>query len=254
MPTGAYFAYHRDSAGKALRISEPMQSRLTGRPTILLSKRISKEDGSFGGVLTAAIDSDYFSGFYRAFQLGPDGGISLLRNDGAVLSRWPFSNQSTDLSKIGPVHDTPQAELGRILQDHLAVRRRREIFRLRGNAAISAGRHGGDVRRLAALGLVDGAAHRRARGGRAALHDHPARRIALGAVQFPHQDRTRAAARASRIIACWRTISPTSSSCSTAAARSAMCRNRSNRCWAFARRTSSANPASTWFTPRTRKA
>ena len=27
-----YFAYHRDNAGKALRISEPFQSRLTGRP------------------------------------------------------------------------------------------------------------------------------------------------------------------------------------------------------------------------------
>ena len=77
-----YFAYHRDHADKALRVSEPLQSRLTGRPTILLSRRVTKEDGSFGGVLTAAIDSDYFSGFYRAFQLGPDGGISLLRNDG----------------------------------------------------------------------------------------------------------------------------------------------------------------------------
>ncbi|MGH6641980.1 MAG: diguanylate cyclase [Bradyrhizobium sp.] len=94
-----YFAYHRDSADRSLRINEPLQSRLTGRKTILLTKRVFKEDGSFGGVLTAAIDSDYFSGFYRAFQLGPDGGISLLRNDGVVMSRWPFSNRSTDLSK-----------------------------------------------------------------------------------------------------------------------------------------------------------
>lgn len=96
----AYFIYHRDNADKTLRISEKFQSRLTGRPTILLSKRVTKQDGSFGGVLTAAIDSDYFSGFYRAFQLGPDGGISLLRNDGVVLSRWPFSSQSTDLSRL----------------------------------------------------------------------------------------------------------------------------------------------------------
>jgi len=94
-----YFAYHRDSADKALRINAPLQSRLTGRSTILLSKRVFKEDGSFGGVLTAAIESDYFSGFYRAFQLGPDGGISLLRHDGVVMSRWPFSSTSTDLSR-----------------------------------------------------------------------------------------------------------------------------------------------------------
>jgi len=94
-----YFAYHRDNDGQKLRISEPFQSRLTGRTTILLSKRIGRQDGSFGGVLTAAIDSDYFNNFYRTFQLGPDGGISLLRSDGIVLVRWPFSNANPDLSK-----------------------------------------------------------------------------------------------------------------------------------------------------------
>ena len=50
-----YFVYHRDNDGQKLRISEPFRSRLTGRSTILLSKRISKQDGSFGGVLTAWI-------------------------------------------------------------------------------------------------------------------------------------------------------------------------------------------------------
>lgn len=94
----SYFIYHRDTPGSALRISEPLQSRLTGRSTIILSKRIDRQDGSFGGVLTAAIDSDYFHGFYKTFQLGPDGGISLLRSDGAVLIRWPLSDRSTNLS------------------------------------------------------------------------------------------------------------------------------------------------------------
>jgi diguanylate cyclase (GGDEF)-like protein/PAS domain S-box-containing protein len=94
----SYFIYHRDTPGNALRINEPLQSRLTGRPTIILSKRIDRQDGSFGGVLTAAIDSDYFHRFYKTFQLGPHGGISLLRNDGAVLIRWPLSDRSTNLS------------------------------------------------------------------------------------------------------------------------------------------------------------
>ncbi|QDW38281.1 diguanylate cyclase [Bradyrhizobium sp. KBS0727] len=94
-----YFIFHRDTSGQALRISEPLQSRLTGRPTILLSKRIEHQDGSFAGVLTAAIDSDYFNGFYRLFQLGPDGGITLIRSDGTVLIRWPHSDATADLSK-----------------------------------------------------------------------------------------------------------------------------------------------------------
>ena len=87
----SYFIYHRDSADPKLRISDPLLSRITGRRTILLSKRISNQDGSFGGVLTAAIDSGFFDNFYDAFNLGPHAGISLLRNDGVLLARWPAS-------------------------------------------------------------------------------------------------------------------------------------------------------------------
>lgn len=94
----AYFAYHRDTPGNALHINAPLQSRLTGRTTIILSKRIDRQDGSFAGVLTAAIDSDHFNEFYRTFQLGPDGSIGLLRDDGVILIRWPASEKIIDLS------------------------------------------------------------------------------------------------------------------------------------------------------------
>ena len=94
----SYFTYHRETPGNALRINEPLQSRLTGRSTIILSKRIDKQDGSFAGVLTAAIDSDYFERFYRTFQLGAHGSISLLLGDGTVLIRWPATDKSTHLS------------------------------------------------------------------------------------------------------------------------------------------------------------
>lgn len=95
----SYFAYHRDTPDNAIRISELIQSRIDDRsPMIVLSKRITKLDGSFGGVVASAIDNDYFSRFYRTFQLGPDGGISLIRNDGSLLIRWPLSDRATDLS------------------------------------------------------------------------------------------------------------------------------------------------------------
>jgi diguanylate cyclase (GGDEF)-like protein/PAS domain S-box-containing protein len=93
-----YFTYHRETPGSALRINEPLQSRLTGRSTIIPVEAHRQADGSFAGVLTAAIDSDYFNQFYRTFQLGPDGSISLLRDDGVVLIRWPASDRSTNLS------------------------------------------------------------------------------------------------------------------------------------------------------------
>jgi diguanylate cyclase (GGDEF)-like protein/PAS domain S-box-containing protein len=94
-----YFIYHRDTVGPALRINAPLESRLTGRSTIILSKRISRQDGSFGGVLVAAIDNDYFNSFYNRFDLGAGGAISLIRSDGVLLIRWPLSNIGTDLSK-----------------------------------------------------------------------------------------------------------------------------------------------------------
>jgi diguanylate cyclase (GGDEF)-like protein/PAS domain S-box-containing protein len=94
-----YFIYHRDTVGPALRISAPVQSRLTGRSTIILSKRISRQDGSFAGVLIAAIDSDYFNSFYNRFQLGSGGAICLIRSDGIVLTRWPSMNVGADMSK-----------------------------------------------------------------------------------------------------------------------------------------------------------
>jgi len=95
-----YFAYHRDTPDSTIRISELLQSRIDERSSmIVLSKRITNLDGSFGGVVAAAIDRDYFNGFYRTFQLGPDGGISLIRSDGTLLIRWPASDKSKDLSR-----------------------------------------------------------------------------------------------------------------------------------------------------------
>lgn len=93
----SYFIYHRDTPDPAIRINEPLQSRLTGRTTIILSKRISTPTGGFNGVLVAAIDSEYFVDFYGGFRLGPDAGVSLLRRDGVILARWPAG--ATDPAK-----------------------------------------------------------------------------------------------------------------------------------------------------------
>src|SRR4051812_39793749 len=90
----SYFADHRSSPDASIRIGEPLQSRLTGRQTIILSKRISNPDGSFGGVVLAAVDRDYFNTFYQTFKLGPRAGITLLRRDGAVLVHWPRDSRS----------------------------------------------------------------------------------------------------------------------------------------------------------------
>ncbi|WP_441240994.1 diguanylate cyclase [Tardiphaga sp. 768_D3_N2_1] len=93
-----YFIYHRDHADSSIRVNTPITSRLTGRPSIILSKRISGPDGSFKGVLTGAIDTRYFGDFYKTFQIGESGGISLIRSDGTLLIHWPSMEVGKDLS------------------------------------------------------------------------------------------------------------------------------------------------------------
>ena len=93
-----YFAYHRDAPDPSIRINAPLNSRAAGRPTIVLSKRIDKLDGSFGGVLVAGVDADFFNDFYQTFKLGAGAGITLLRNDGTVLSHWPPGTWSSDVT------------------------------------------------------------------------------------------------------------------------------------------------------------
>jgi diguanylate cyclase (GGDEF)-like protein/PAS domain S-box-containing protein len=93
-----YFTYFRDNADPGLTINGPLTARRTGRPSIILAKRISNQDGSFNGVVFGAIDTDYFRDFYKTFQIGENSGISLIRNDGIVLAHWPSAEIGKNLS------------------------------------------------------------------------------------------------------------------------------------------------------------
>ena len=60
-----YFQFHRHHPELTLRINEPIKSRATGRWTILLTRRVNHLDGSFGGVVVAAVDLAYFQAFTK---------------------------------------------------------------------------------------------------------------------------------------------------------------------------------------------
>jgi diguanylate cyclase (GGDEF)-like protein/PAS domain S-box-containing protein len=81
-----YFQYHRlHPEDHAPRISEPLISRVTGRPTILMTQRLPNADGSFGGVVFAAIDLAYFRSFYASFEADQDRSVTLMNKNGKVL-------------------------------------------------------------------------------------------------------------------------------------------------------------------------
>src|ERR1700759_4026207 len=89
-----YFTAHRDKADLGLFISRPMLHR--GAYSIVLSRRISGDDGSFQGVVAGSIRFSYFHDLFGRLNLDPEDVISVLRHDGTVIMRTPF-----DLDVIG---------------------------------------------------------------------------------------------------------------------------------------------------------
>ncbi|MCW0231984.1 MAG: ATP-binding protein [Ferrovibrio sp.] len=85
-----YFIYHRDNTDERLRINTPLLSRLTGKWTILLTRRINDADGGFAGIALASISAEYFQAFYDTLKIGALGHVALYRDDARLLVRRPF--------------------------------------------------------------------------------------------------------------------------------------------------------------------
>ncbi|MDR4308908.1 GGDEF domain-containing protein, partial [Chelatococcus sambhunathii] len=85
----SYFKAHKADPGLGLSISEPLVSRLTGSPIVVLSRRINRPDGSFGGIALASLKLSYFQRLFNRIGLGPEGAINLYRTDGVRLMRYP---------------------------------------------------------------------------------------------------------------------------------------------------------------------
>jgi signal transduction histidine kinase len=72
-----YFSYHRENYDE-LYVGRQQSFMSSSDGFILLSRRINNIDGSFGGVILAAINSDYISGFYNSVQNSADTSFMLL--------------------------------------------------------------------------------------------------------------------------------------------------------------------------------
>jgi diguanylate cyclase (GGDEF)-like protein len=91
-----YFVFHRHNADPGPHIGVPVISRSSGKWVIPVSRRIDKPDGSFGGVVLATVDIDFFKAFYDSLQIGNAGAVALVLNSGVMLIRRPF-----DVKAIG---------------------------------------------------------------------------------------------------------------------------------------------------------
>jgi diguanylate cyclase (GGDEF)-like protein len=89
-----YFSVHRDQPDAGLFVSRPMLHH--GAYAIVLSRRITSDDGRFLGVVAGSIRFSYFHDLFGRLHLGPNDTITVFRRDGTVIMRTPF-----DLDLIG---------------------------------------------------------------------------------------------------------------------------------------------------------
>lgn len=96
-----YFRAHMLQRGLGLFLSRPLVSRLTGARMIVLSRRIDKADGSFGGIALATLKLSYFSRLFDQLGLGQDGAINLYLRDGTRLMRHPYNEADIGVNIAG---------------------------------------------------------------------------------------------------------------------------------------------------------
>ncbi|KPF72034.1 diguanylate cyclase [Bosea sp. AAP35] len=83
----AYFQHHRAVDDRQAFLGRPIKSRSGSQWIITVSRRFNHPDGTFAGVVLATIDTAYFTQFYRQFDIGPNGTVTLLSADGILLAR-----------------------------------------------------------------------------------------------------------------------------------------------------------------------
>jgi PAS domain S-box-containing protein len=95
-----HFNFHRSHKDR-LYISKPVISRTIGEGVIVLSRRIEKQDGSFGGTVAVQIKPSTFTQFYSSANLNENDIISLISPDGITYARRTGDVESfgEDISK-----------------------------------------------------------------------------------------------------------------------------------------------------------
>ena len=81
------FLAHRTDPSLGLLIGAPLKGRVSGSYTIPLTRRLSRPDGGFAGMVVAGLKPEYFTQFYDLVDLEESGVVLLASLKGVVLAR-----------------------------------------------------------------------------------------------------------------------------------------------------------------------
>ncbi|OEZ63734.1 sensor histidine kinase [Duganella sp. HH105] len=85
---------HLPAGPDQLYISQPVLGRVSHKWSLQMTRRISKPDGSFNGVVVVSLDPAYFTRLYGDIDVGGHGSIALVGEDGVVRARRVGENES----------------------------------------------------------------------------------------------------------------------------------------------------------------
>ena len=84
-----YFLRQVQDPAAGLVVSEPILSRFTGKWVFTLSRRMSRPDGSFAGLVQTAFRAEYFEAGFSAIDVGKEGVVALFSTDFQLVARHP---------------------------------------------------------------------------------------------------------------------------------------------------------------------
>jgi diguanylate cyclase (GGDEF)-like protein len=100
-----YFKAHKDTHHLGLYVSRPYRSKAPhGDLTIGISRRLSDSNGGFAGVVMGSIALNTINQRFEHLSLGRQGTINLFRNDGVLLTRYPFDESQINQEFGGSPH------------------------------------------------------------------------------------------------------------------------------------------------------
>jgi hypothetical protein len=92
---------HMETRQDRLLISTPLVGQTSRQWSVQLTRRLSHQDGAFAGVISAAINPEYFSRVYHSIDVGRDGSIILAGFDGVIRASAGMKGSTIGNSIIG---------------------------------------------------------------------------------------------------------------------------------------------------------
>ena len=89
----AYFQIYKTKPETGFYLADPVRSRTTGKWLISAARPLKAANGTFAGVIVAAVEPPFFDNLWRSVDLGADGSIALLKRSGVLMMRSPFDDK-----------------------------------------------------------------------------------------------------------------------------------------------------------------